>query len=120
VKFERVMAQRVKTGASLYVVFLPRRRINNTNTTTTRMDAVEQPQSSAHSPDGDPTNRYIPSMIRPCMPVSDGLGGSVPGAFHLVDCGHILVIDDPDLRCGRNCKHAHMANNTSDSITQQT
>jgi hypothetical protein len=53
------------------------------------------------------------------MPVMDGLGGSTPGAFHLIECGHILIIDDPDLRCGRNCYHAHTVNNTSDSITQQ-
>jgi hypothetical protein len=53
------------------------------------------------------------------MLVMDGLGGSTPGAFHLIECGHILIVDDSDRRCGRNCYHAHTVNITSDSITQQ-
>ncbi|KAI4701884.1 hypothetical protein J4E89_010403 [Alternaria sp. Ai002NY15] len=43
--------------------------------------------------------------IRPCSGTVDDHGRTAPNMFHLLDCGHVVVIDGSDTRCGSNCRY---------------
>jgi len=44
-------------------------------------------------------------MIRPCTGLVDDHNRIAPNMFHLLDCGHVVVIDGSDTRCGSNCRY---------------
>jgi hypothetical protein len=48
----------------------------------------------------------MPNMIEPCAIHFDDLDNTLTGTFHLLSCGHVVAIHDPETRCGRNCPHA--------------
>ncbi|KAH7066581.1 hypothetical protein BKA63DRAFT_557272 [Paraphoma chrysanthemicola] len=71
------------------------------------MDIFEQPQPPQIQCDNDTHATRASRSIVPCAVVGvDGFSSYIPGAFHLLSCGHIVVVDEVDKRCGRNCQHA--------------
>ena len=52
---------------------------------------------------GYPFHEYVPTTVEPCAPIANGLA-TQSGSFHLLSCGHIIVVDENDRRCGRNCQ----------------
>ncbi|CAO2652466.1 Nn.00g007490.m01.CDS01 [Neocucurbitaria sp. VM-36] len=50
---------------------------------------------------GYPFHEYVPTPIEPCSPLTNGLASR---SYHMLNCGHIIVVDENDGRCGRNCQ----------------
>ncbi|EUC28521.1 hypothetical protein COCCADRAFT_40975 [Bipolaris zeicola 26-R-13] len=48
---------------------------------------------------------YNLPVITPCSSTPNPHSLVLPMLFHLLTCGHIVTIDDPDRRCARNCHH---------------
>ncbi|KAH7080832.1 hypothetical protein FB567DRAFT_113842 [Paraphoma chrysanthemicola] len=71
------------------------------------MDIFEQPQPPQIQYVNSTHATHTSSSIIPCAVAGvDDFGSHIPSAFHLLSCGHIVVVDEGDKRCGRNCQHA--------------
>ncbi|KAJ4373235.1 hypothetical protein N0V83_003529 [Neocucurbitaria cava] len=52
-----------------------------------------------------PFHHYDSIPVEPCSPLANSLANK-SGFFHLLRCGHIVVVAEQDGRCGRNCQRA--------------
>ena len=67
-----------------------------------------------HRYEGSAGNQHTPNTIEPCTTILHNDGGSGPGRFHLLQCGHIAAIDGEDTRCGINCQETvHIAQSST-------
>ncbi|RAR07780.1 cytochrome p450 3a10 [Stemphylium lycopersici] len=70
------------------------------------LHGVEQHGLSALDQLDPCSNPDFMAAISPCSTIPDAHGTIQPSLFHLLSCGHVVAIDEPDRRCGQNCHHA--------------